>query len=244
MDMSLFDQYTLAVICVFTSMMTAAIGLGGGIILLVIMPNFMPYFSAIPIHGVVQFASNFSRFLFSFREAKLKYAILYIPGALLGAAVGSFFVGKIPETYLPVVLGVFIIVSLWTDIIRRLGRLFSSMLTLGFIQTFLSLFIGSTGVISLPTLIKNGLTKNEVIVTHAMMMSILNTAKVAGFVAVGFAFMEYLNLTIMMVIGSVIGSFLGAKVRHLIPEKQGKFILKAITTVLAIKLIVGVFFGI
>lgn len=241
--MSLFDEYVLALICVVTSMLTAAIGLGGGIILLAIMPNFMSFYTAIPIHGVVQFASNFSRFLISFREAKLKYAILYIPGAIGGAAIGSFFVGKIPETYLPMVLGLFILVSLWTDILRRFGALFSNFFSLGFIQTFLSLFIGSTGVISLPTLIKNGLTKDQVIVTHAMLMSILNTAKVAGFITVGFAFMTYLNLTVMMVIGSIIGSLIGAKVRHFIPEKQGTLILKAITTILAIKLIVGVFFG-
>lgn len=241
--MDLFDQYVLAAICVVTSMMTSAIGLGGGILLLAIMPSFMSYYTAIPIHGVVQFASNFSRFLISFKQAKLKYAILYIPGALVGAGIGSFFVGKVPETYLPLALGVFILVSLWTDVIRRLGTLFSNMFSLGFIQTFLSLFIGSTGVISIPTLIKNGLNKNEVIVTHAMMMSILNTAKVAGFIVVGFAFMEYLGLTVMMVVGSVIGSFLGAKVRHCIPEKQGTLILKSITSVLAVKLILGPLFN-
>ncbi len=240
--MSLTDQYTLAIIATLTSMMTAAIGLGGGIVLLAIMPNFMSYYTVIPVHGIVQFASNFSRFAFSFRDAKLKYAILYIPGAIAGAAIGSFFVGKIPETYLPIALGIFIILSLWTDLITLLGKTFSNMFSLGFMQTFLSLFIGSTGTLSIPVLVKNGLGKNEVIVTHAMMMSILNTAKVAGFIAVGFAFMQHLHLTVLMVTGSVVGSFLGARLRRFIPEKRGTLLLKIVTTVLAANLIISALF--
>ena len=47
----------------FTSLMTAAFGLGGGIALLAIMGILLPPSAIVPVHGVAQLGANASRFL-------------------------------------------------------------------------------------------------------------------------------------------------------------------------------------
>ena len=109
---------------------------------------------------------------------------------------------------------------------------------IAFIQTFLSLFVASVGLISQPVLLKKGLSKDRVIVTHAMQMSVLHGLKVAAFVAAGFPFMRYWELTVTMVLASAAGSYAGGLFRDRIPEKAGVVMLKAGITFFACKMIV------
>lgn len=98
---------------------------------------------------------------------------------------------------------------------------------MGFFQTFLSLFVAVTGLISQPILMKMNINKNEVIVTHAMQMSVLHRLKVAAFVIAGFAFMDYANLIIIMITASTLGSYLGGFLRDRISQRVGAMLLKA-----------------
>ena len=73
----------------FTSMVSAIIGMGGGIMLISIMGPFFPPNILIPIHGIIQFGSNTSRSL-AFRQfINWKMVLPFILGTVLGAAVGS-----------------------------------------------------------------------------------------------------------------------------------------------------------
>ena len=56
--------YILTGTSFITSFMTAAIGVGGGIGLLAVMPQFLPISAVIPLHGLIQLVSNCSRFVF------------------------------------------------------------------------------------------------------------------------------------------------------------------------------------
>ena len=44
-----------------TSLMTATLGIGGGVLLLVIMAQLVPIAALIPVHGLVQLGSNANR---------------------------------------------------------------------------------------------------------------------------------------------------------------------------------------
>ncbi|MBT3334540.1 MAG: sulfite exporter TauE/SafE family protein, partial [Rhodospirillaceae bacterium] len=48
-------------ISAFTSLISAAFGLGGGLVLLAVMATVMPAAALVPVHGVVQIGSNFGR---------------------------------------------------------------------------------------------------------------------------------------------------------------------------------------
>ena len=223
-----------------TSLLTAAVGIGGGLGLLSVMPSFMPMAAVVPLHGMTQFVSNASRFAFDYRHADTRLLPAYLAGACLGAIAGYFCIGRVPDLYLSAVLGGFILLCTWTSLVARLGRLVTSFFSIAFIQTFLSLFVASVGLISQPVLIKQGLPKNRVIVTHAMQMSVLHGVKVFAFVAAGFPFLRYWQLAVVMIGASAAGSYFGGYFRDRIPEKAGAMALKAGITFFACKMIADV----
>ena len=221
-----------------TSLLTAAIGIGGGLGLLSVMPSFMPMTAVVPLHGLTQFVSNASRFAFDYRQAETRLLPAYLAGAILGAAAGYFFIGQIPDLYLSAALGGFILLCTWTSLVKKLGRVFTNFFSIAFIQTFLSLFVASVGLMSQPVLIKQGLPKNRVIVTHAMQMSVLHSLKVFAFVAAGFPFLRYWDIAAVMIVASAAGTYFGGFFRNRIPEKLGAIGLKAGITFFACKMIV------
>lgn len=223
-----------------TALFTAAVGIGGGLGLLSVMPSFMPVSAVVPVHGLTQFFSNGSRFILDYRHAEMRLLPAYLGGACLGSAVGYLFIGRIPDLYLSAALGVFILLCTWTQLVKRLGKYATNFFSIAFVQTFLSLFVASVGLISQPVLIKQGLPKNRVIVTHAMQMSVLHGLKVAAFVAAGFPFLRYGSVALVMIAGSAIGTYAGGFCRDRIPERLGTIALKAGITFFAVKMIVDV----
>ncbi|MBK5552310.1 TSUP family transporter [Pseudomonas sp. TH03] len=238
---NLASLYVLVGVSFITSFMTAAIGVGGGIGLLAVMPQFLPISAVIPVHGLIQMVSNASRFAFDYKSAKVDILPKYIIGCLVGAFIGYFFIGKFPEKYLSLVLGFFILVITWTKIVSYLGFIFKNFAIVGFVQTFLSLFVAVTGLISQPILMKMDIKKDEVIVTHAMQMSVLHGLKVAAFVIAGFAFMDYAGLIIIMIIASTVGSYFGGFLRDRISQRVGAMLLKAGVTFFGLKMILDHF---
>ena len=67
---------------VFTSAITAAFGVGGGIVMLLLMSLFMPVSALIPVHGVVQLGSNAGR---AFHLRRAAAPMMMIPFAIGGS---------------------------------------------------------------------------------------------------------------------------------------------------------------
>jgi len=228
---------SLSAVSFLTSLLTAAVGIGGGLGLLSVMPSFIPVAAVVPLHGVTQFVSNASRFVFDYRQADIHLLPAYISGASLGGIVGYFFIGRFPDVYLSAALGGFILLATWTSLVTKLGKVFTNFFSIAFIQTFLSLFVASVGLLSQPVLLKQGLSKNRVIVTHAMQMSVLHGLKVFAFVVTGFPFLRYWHLVLLMIAASAAGTYFGGFFRDRIPEKFGVAALKVGITFFASKMI-------
>ncbi len=218
-------------------MLTAVLGIGGGVLLISLMPGLLPAAAVVPVHGVVQLASNVSRALFALRHVRWDLSGAFFAGACAGAAIGSRFVIALPEKLLPVLLGVFILLVTWTPM-RRL-RLPGRFLTLGAVQTFVSLFVGAAGPLVTPLLLREGLERDRLVATHATMMSALHTLKVVTFAALGFALGPYLPLLAAMVVSTTLGSWAGTRLRAKVPEARFRQALKVLLTFLALRLILG-----
>ena len=230
--------FGLSAVSFVTSLITAAVGIGGGLGLLAVMPLFVPISAVVPLHGVTQLASNASRFVTDHEQAEVRLLPAYFGGACLGGAVGYCLLGRIPDTYLSAALGSFLLLATWTGLVKWLGKPLTNFFSLGLIQTLLSLFVASVGLLSQPVLLKQGLSKNRVIVTHAMQMTVLHGLKVATFVAAGFPFLRHWKLLVAMIAASSVGSYLGGFFRNRIPDRLGVFLLRASITFFAGKMIV------
>ena len=58
----------LLLVSLLTSMITASMGAGGGVILLMVLSLCMPPLAVIPVHGMVQMGSNAGRSLMTWRH--------------------------------------------------------------------------------------------------------------------------------------------------------------------------------
>lgn len=233
-------ELILIAISFFTSMLTAVLGLGGGLLLVAVMPGFLPAAAVIPVHGVVQLASNASRVAFGVRDLELRLVALFLFGSLIGAAVGIRWVLAVPGQLMPVLLGIFVLIVTWTP--KRLfpTRLPGGFATLGAVQTFLSLFVGATGPLSSAFLSREELSRDQTVVTHAGLMTVLHFAKLLAFVAAGFVFRPYLVFLAAMVISVSLGSYAGTRLRTRVSEHAFRVLFKGLITLLALRLVLGV----
>ena len=78
----------------------------------------------------------------------------YLLGASAGAAVGSRFVIIFPTDYLPLLLGIAILLMAWMPDLNTRYRFPANFFAVGAFQTFISLFIGSPGPFSLAVLFR------------------------------------------------------------------------------------------
>ena len=82
-------EYWLVPIVFATSCMTAVIGMGGGVLLITLMPGLVPAGAIIPIHAFTQLGSNLSRAAFGWRHIDKAILPAFVVGAGLGAWLGS-----------------------------------------------------------------------------------------------------------------------------------------------------------
>ena len=87
-QLSLVASLSLVIISFFTSALTAAVGIGGGVMLLAIMANLMPAAAIIPVHGVVQLGSNLGRLLTLAGLTDWRMAGWFSFGSVFGALAG------------------------------------------------------------------------------------------------------------------------------------------------------------
>lgn len=234
-------ELLLGIITFFTSTIAGVVGLGGGMILIAILPNFLPINALVPVHGLTQMSSNLSRAVFGYKDVKVEVIPKFLLGSLLGV---SFFAGIlyfISLTYLPLFIGVYILLSLWSKKFNDKIKRFESYYLIGFIQSGFSIVVGATGPLATTLLVKDYNDKHTVVATAAALMSITHMLKVFAFMIFGFVFFDYIGILIAMIIGAVAGSWAGTKLRDKIDGKKFMLVLKILLSLMAIKLIITLF---
>lgn len=230
----------LFLISCLTSLLAALVGFGGGMLLIAILPLFLPAAAIVPVHGLTQLASNSSRALFSLEDVLWSLIPGFLLGSLAGVAVFGWLWTQLPVRFLPFFIGLYILLSLWHPAFKALLSRYESVIWIGFLQSGLSLFVGATGPLSTSLLLKQSADQNKVIVTAALMMSISHLLKVLIFGLIGFAYLEYLWPLFALITGAVAGSYLGAKIRPPKPDPRYIRWIKLGLSALALQMMVTV----
>ncbi len=235
------DELLLGLISFLTSTIAGVVGLGGGMILIAILPSFLPINAIVPVHGLTQMSSNLSRAIFGYKDVKFEVIPKYLFGSILGVSFFAIILYFISLEYVPLFIGIYILLSLWSDKFNKKIEKFENYVLIGFIQSGFSIIVGATGPIATTLLVKDYNDKHVVVATAAALKSITHILKVFTFMIFGFVFFDYIGVLTTMIIGAVIGSWAGTKLRNIIDGKKFILILKIILSLMAIKLIVGLF---
>jgi len=233
------NEIILGIVTFFTSTIAGLVCIGGGMILITILPSFLPLNDLIPIHGLTQMSSNFSRAIFGYKYVKFEIIPKFFFGSICGTALFVSILYFISLEYIPLFIGIYILFSLWSEKFNEEIKRYESYFLAGFFQTGLSIVVGATGPLTMTLLLKDYKGKDIVVATDATLMSITHTLKVFVFMFFGFVFFDYLEVLVTMIIGAVIGSYAGTKLRTRFYGNRFVIVLKILLSALAIKLIVG-----
>ncbi len=146
----------LAVGALVTSAFTAAVGLGGGIVLLALMLLYLEPLVAIPIHGAVQLASNATRTAIQREHVRWPLVARFAPGLVPAGVLGIWLLQDVPPTAARAVIGVFVLAALWAPRLLFLGldpaeaHPTRRFVWLGFGVGFLNTTVGATGPVQGP----------------------------------------------------------------------------------------------
>ena len=233
-------EYILGFASFLTSVVAGVLGFGGGMLLIALLPLYLHPSIIIPIHGITQLASNSSRMLFSIKDVQWSLLPKFLFGSLVGILLFGLLLANIPSTYIPIAIGTYILLNLWSARFVAFIKKYENYYIIGLCQTGLGLIVGATGPIAISVLSKELTCKDQIIATSSMFLSISHVAKVFVFGFIGFSFFEHLSLLMYMISGSIIGSLVGTKLRSIADNDKLLFTIKLLLSLLAIKMIATV----
>lgn len=226
------------VFCSFlTSALTAAMGLGGGTALLAIMGLGMPVSSLMPVHGMVQLGSNFSRTLIQRVHVVWPLVLWFLLGSAVGIAVGAPVAAVIPDSIARIALGLFI---LWS-VLRKRGeqKPLSRPLFIigGAVSSLGTMIVGATGPMVAGLISSQGLKRQPLIATHATCMVLQHGLKILAFGLMGFAWASWLPVLAAMIISGALGTWLGTQVLDNVPERLFRILFRITMILLSAQLL-------
>lgn len=221
----------------FTSALTAAFGLGGGLALLAVMSTVFPAPAVIPVHGVAQLGSNASRFILQRRDAVWPIVLWFAAGGVIGAAIGGRLVVEMPVWALRAGVGVFILYTVWGPRPKSFSPGVKTFFFTGAIGSFLTMFFGATGPIAATMLSATKLGRLNIVATHAACMVAQHGLKIIAFGVLGFAYGEWAALIALIVAAGFAGAVVGTHTLRAMPEKTFKQGFKYILSAIAIYLL-------
>lgn len=228
----------LVVASTFTSALTAAFGVGGGVAMLALMGVFLPVASLIPVHGAVQLGSNTGRAWHLRDHVHLDVALPFIAGSVVGAVVGVFLIVQVPDALLKLILGGFILLLTWTKVpgIERLTR--AGLAVASIAVALLSMLVGATGPLVSVLFAKFFDTdRKALIATHAAGMTAQHLLKIVVFALAGFAFADWLPLIAAMIVSGFVGTVYGSRLLSELPEETFRRWFRIGISVLALDLV-------
>jgi uncharacterized membrane protein YfcA len=236
-EVSPFVATLLVVLSGVASFMSSAIGLGGGIAMLAVLASVLTPAIALPVHGVVQIGSNMGRAGMLLERVRWPFARSFAVGSVLGVAAGSMIFFALPTNVLRIVLGAFILLTVWVPRFRSSSVGPRGFAIVGVVSAFCTMFIGATGPFLASFLSPGRLTRHGVVATHAACMSAQHGLKIIAFGLLGFAFVEWLPLLAAMVACGLVGTWLGHKVLSRLPERTFAWAFRLILSALALRLL-------
>jgi uncharacterized membrane protein YfcA len=229
----------LVVTAFFTAALTAAFGIGGGVALLAVMASLVPVAVLIPVHGVVQLGANTGRALVQLRQVVWPLLGIFTIGAVLGALIGGQLVITLPEILLKSFVGLFVLFTLWGPKVKGSKGGPLGLAIGGIFATILTMFVGATGPFVAALLAPRLDDRRNYAGTHAAAMVMQHGLKVVTFGFLGFAFGAWVPVMVAMVAAGFLGTLLGTKLLHALPEKTFRVAFKWVLTALALQLILS-----
>ena len=236
-ELSMLSATGLVALSFFTSALTAAVGIGGGLLLLTVMVSFLPPIIVLPVHGVIQLGSNGGRMAVMRQHVDWRILGFFAIGSILGVILaGQVFINLSLEV-LRAVLGLFVLYAVWTPKLRPSNIALKGYTLVGVGTTFITMFVGATGPLVSSFLSPEKLGRERMVATLASCMTIQHGLKGIAFGVLGFYFQPWIPVIVVMIASGFLGTLLGRRILKGLPERLFSRLFRIVLTLLAGRLL-------
>jgi uncharacterized membrane protein YfcA len=231
------SEFMLVPIAFCTSLLAGVMGMGGGMLLITLMPGLVPTPAILPLHAAIQLASNTSRAVLGWRHIDAGIVPGFVAGALLGALLGAEIYRGLDTQWLPAVIGLLILLFTWVPVPGVRGRGQLPLVLLGFYQTGLGMIAGATGPVGAAVLMRRNVERDWLVVNTAVYMSLSHVIRVGAFTLIGFSFGRWWQLLAAVIAAVICGSWAGTRLRARVPQYNFQKLFRWMVTLLALRMI-------
>ncbi|MEE8332543.1 MAG: sulfite exporter TauE/SafE family protein [Alphaproteobacteria bacterium] len=229
--------FGLTVAAFVTAVIGMVTGTGGGLVLLALMAIFFTPAVLIPMHTVVQLGSGFTRAIQMWSWVLKPLIPPFLIGIVIGAVLGTQIFFSLSSAALQAVIGGAIITLAWLPKLARAGGERNRFAVLGFLATFLGVFISATGTMLSPFIASASPDRRNHAATMAALMGMVHIAKLVAFGVVGVAIGAYAPLMVAMIMAGMLGNWVGVRALNRIPERLFRIVFQVLLTVLALRML-------
>jgi uncharacterized membrane protein YfcA len=224
-----------------TATVSAILGMAGGVTLLGVMTALLPAAVVVPIHGVVQLASNWTRTWAFRRHVRWAIFFAFMAPAIAGVAIAANIWADLELTWFRAWIGGFILFFLaWRRYKPTLRNPpMWSYAVLGFVAGLLGIFVGATGPFLAPFFLRDDFDNEEVIATKAVCQTWIHLLKIPAFLALHFDYAPYAPLLAALVAAVIGGTYFGKHLLSMLSKERFVFWFQLVLASLAVYLILS-----
>lgn len=204
--------------------------------MLISLAQIVPAAALIPVHGTVQLGSNANRAIMTRRYIMWPMVGALLSGALIGAVIASFIVVQIPLELLQVSVALYVLIVVWRPQFSKSSSHGSAVFT-GVWTTIASMFVGASGPMVASYVYPRITDTRAKLATFSATLAGQHILKGFVFSLVGFEFLRWAPLILIMIIGGAIGTYLGLKIAQRLQSVWFDRLFRWGVSILALKLL-------
>jgi uncharacterized membrane protein YfcA len=218
--------------------------MGGGVALLAVMAMLLDPRNVIPIHGVVQVASNTSRTLILLRRVRWTIFFLYLPAQLIGVVLAiSIYRGSELSWLKPAVGGFVLAYLLWERFKpRKLQLPLWFFAPAGLIGGLLTVLVGATGPFLAVFFLRDDIDQERIVATKAVIQTVGHLAKIPAFLSIGFPYASHLDLLVPLLLCAIAGTWIGTRILKRMDRRLFIVSFRVILALLGLRLVAGIWY--
>jgi uncharacterized membrane protein YfcA len=234
--LSQLDVALLVFTAFVASYITAALGIGGGLLLLSVMANIVPITHLIPVHGIVQVASNAGRAAMLWRSIDARMLLYFSVGSVAGYWLAPYIIIELSLALLQISVAAFILLLQWGPKLRFAAKGKAALVVQGGVITLLSSLVGATGPL-VASILNHLQVKQVLVATMAAMQTVQHSMKSLVFVQLGVDLLPWLGLILLMVVAGFAGTHFGLRKMMKLPEDKFRFWFRWLITLLSLRML-------
>lgn len=221
-----------------TAALSAATGMGGGLIFLIGINLYIPMGTCIPVHGLIQAVNNVIRVWGLRGHLSYKMNLYFTIGAIIGVCSIFNVMSEIEIRKLSYVL--ISILCLYTLLkpqkMPELKLGYKGFFFLGLVTGVIGMLVGAVDPLLSPFFLRDDFDRHHVVANKSYFQLVIHLLKIPFFILLGFNYGDKLDLTLLLLISGVIGSYLGLNLLNKIDNFLFKRIYKVILVIVLFRL--------